>query len=397
MTRPFDGVRVLDFTHVVSGPFGSYQLALQGADVIKIEQRGGEEMRFGSLTPDWGKQGYSPGWAALNGNKRSLTLDLKQPRAIEIVKRLAATADVVMENFRPGVMDKLGIGHATLSEINPALIYCAVTGFGQEGPEAQTASFDGMIQAISGMMSMTGDPATGPVRTGFAAADTITGITAAYAISCALFQRTRTGRGQFVDVAMLDASMSLMAQQLTECLIGGHIQRQFGNLSVSRKPTANMFPTQDGNMILAVINEKQYRRLMTTLRLTDVFDDPRFETWTLRIANGQVLRERIAQAMRERSTDEWVERFKAADIPCGRVLNVREALDNPQLKHRAVIQHIDGPLGAMSLIGPGFKLADGTGAVVRPPPLPGQHVDELLQEMGYTHAQIEQLRSDDVV
>lgn len=397
MRKPFDGVRVLDFTHVVSGPFGSYQLALQGADVIKIEPRGGEEMRFGSLTPDWGKQGYSPGWAALNGNKRSLTLDLKKPEAIEIIRRLAKTADVVMENFRPGVMNKLGIGFEALREINSDLIYCAVTGFGQVGPEAQTASFDGMIQAISGMMSMTGDPACGPVRTGFAAADTITGITAAYAVSCALFQRTRSGHGQFVDVAMLDASMSLMAQQLTECLIGGHIQRQFGNLSVSRKPTANMFPTRNGNLILAVINEKQYVRLMTTLGCVAVLQDPRFDTWPNRIANAQALRDIIVQAMRDGTTEEWEEKFKAADIPCGRVLNVREALDNPQLKHRALLQHIEGPLGAMSLIGPGFQMSDGQGGIDRPPPMPGQHVDELLEEVGYGLTQIERLRVDGVV
>ncbi|HVR48717.1 MAG TPA: CoA transferase, partial [Pseudorhodoferax sp.] len=212
MSKAFHGVRVLDFTHVVSGPFGSYQLGLQGAEVIKVEQRGGEELRFGSLTPEWGKRGYSPGWAALNGNKKSITLDLKKPQAVEIVHRLVAEADVVIENFRPGVMDKLGIGYRALSAIQPQLIYCAVTGFGQEGPDSATGSFDGMIQAVSGMMSMTGDPATGPVRTGFAAADVITGMTAAFAVSAALFQRTHTGQGQYIDVAMLDASMSFMAQ-----------------------------------------------------------------------------------------------------------------------------------------------------------------------------------------
>lgn len=397
MSKAFHGVRVLDFTHVVSGPFGSYQLGLQGAEVIKVEQRGGEELRFGSLTPEWGKRGYSPGWAALNGNKKSITLDLKKPQAVEIVHRLVAEADVVIENFRPGVMDKLGIGYRALSAIQPQLIYCAVTGFGQEGPDSATGSFDGMIQAVSGMMSMTGDPATGPVRTGFAAADVITGMTAAFAVSAALFQRTHTGQGQYIDVAMLDASMSFMAQQLTECLIGGHIQRQFGNLSVSRKPTADLFPTRDGSLILAVIHEKQYQRLLTVLGREDLRTDPRLADWPARIAHAPLLRAAVAETMQQRTTEEWATCLREADIPCGRVLNVREALDSPQLQHRSLLQTVEGPLGPMTLVGAGFKMAHDEGGVDRPPPLPGQHTEELLRAAGYAEDAIRALRESEVV
>ena len=201
MTRPFEGVKILDFTQVLAGPYASYQLALLGADVIKVERREGEDMRRTPLSREWADRGLAPGWQAINGNKRSLTLDLSKPEAIAIVKQLAELADVVMENFRPGVMDRLGIGYAALSQINPKLIYCAVSGFGQTGPERSGAGYDGKIQALSGIMAITGHQETGPTRAGFAVCDVLSGATAAFGISSALFQRTHTGKGQLVDVS----------------------------------------------------------------------------------------------------------------------------------------------------------------------------------------------------
>jgi len=195
VTRPFEGVKILDFTQVLAGPYASYQLALLGADVIKVERRGGEDMRRTPLSREWADRGLAPGWQAINGNKRSLTLDLSRPEAITIVKQLAAHADVVMENFRPGVMDKLGIGYTALSAINPRLIYCAISGFGQTGPERLSAGYDGKIQALSGIMAITGHEESGPTRAGFAVCDVLSGATAAFGVSSALFQRTHTGRG----------------------------------------------------------------------------------------------------------------------------------------------------------------------------------------------------------
>ena len=263
--KPFAGVKVLDFTRVLAGPYGSYQLALLGADVIKVESREGDDMRFGSRANDWEKRGLAAPWVAVNSGKRSITLDLKKPKAIEVVKRLAAKADVVTENFRPGVMDKLGIGYETLKAINPRLIYCAVSGFGQVGPDRETAAFDGMIQAMSGLMSITGFPTNGPTRVGFAGADVMSGATAALGVASALYQRTHTGQGQLVDVAMIDAVMGYLAQQFTEHLMTGRVHGQGANLSVTRKPTGDLYKTRDGWMVLAVMTEPQFQRLMKTV------------------------------------------------------------------------------------------------------------------------------------
>ena len=202
-------------------------------------------MRRTPLSREWAERGLAPAFQAVNGNKRSLTLDLQKPDAIAIVKKLAAKVDVVMENFRPGVMDKLGIGYDTLKQINPRLIYAAVSGFGQVGPDKATAAFDGMIQAMSGLMSITGFPSNGPTRVGFAGADVMSGFTAAFGVASALYQRTHTGKGQLVDVAMIDAVTGFLAQQFTEHLMTGRVHEQAENLSVTRKPTGNLFKTRD--------------------------------------------------------------------------------------------------------------------------------------------------------
>src|SRR5689334_21867879 len=313
MSKPFTGVKVLDFTRVLAGPYGSYQLALLGADVIKVESREGDDMRFGSRANDWEKRGLAAPWVAVNSNKRSITLDLKKPKAIEVVKKLAAQADVVMENFRPGVMDKLGIGYDVLKAINPKLIYCAVSGFGQVGPERATAAFDGMIQAMSGLMSITGFPANGPTRVGFAGADVMSGATAALGVASALYQRTHTGTGQLVDVAMIDAVMGYLVQQFTEHLMTGRVHEQAQNLSVTRKPTGNLFKTKDGWMVLAVMTDPQFQSLMKVLGCELVLADARCADWPKRIENNKALHEVVEAAMKNESSATWAQRFAKAD------------------------------------------------------------------------------------
>ena len=265
MSKPFAGVRILDFTRYLAGPYGTYQLGLLGADVVKIESRDGDETRSQLISKEWADRKMPPGFLAVNGNKRSITLDLRKPEAVEVIKRLVTTADVVWENFRPGVMDKLGLGYDALSALNPRLIYCAVSGFGHTGPEKTTAAFDGKLQAMSGIMSITGEPAGGPMRAGFAICDTIGGMTAALAVSSAIYQRTHTGRGQFVDVAMLDAALAFIPGPVSEYMVAGIEQKQIGNGSVSRKPTASRFRAKDGFIVLAVLTEKQFVSLMKTI------------------------------------------------------------------------------------------------------------------------------------
>ena len=322
--QPFAGIHILDFTQVFAGPFGSYQLALLGADVIKIERPGGDDMRRGPPNKDWSARNLSTGFMGINCNKRFLALDLTKPKSIEIVGRLAAKADVVMENFRPGVMDKLGIGHAALSVINPRLIYCAVSGFGQNGPERATAAYDGKIQAMSGIMSVTGHPGEGPMRAGFAICDAIGGMTAAFAVSSALYQRTHTGRGQLVDVAMLDASLAFLSSFVTDYTVGGHVQGQSGNRAQSRLPTADVFKVKGGHILLAVNNEKQFGALARAIGLPDLAKDPRFRDWPARVANDAALRTIIEAAFASDDDKTWEARLTKGDVPCSRVWRIDE-------------------------------------------------------------------------
>jgi len=397
MSKPFSGVKVLDFTRVLAGPYGSYQLALLGADVIKVEAREGEEMRYGNRADDWEKRGLAAPWVAVNAGKRSITLDLKRPQAIEAVKRLAARSDVVMENFRPGVMDKLGIGYEALKKLNPRLIYCAISGFGQLGPDRATAAFDGMIQAMSGLMSITGFPGNGPTRVGFAGADVMSGATAALGVASALYQRTHTGKGQLVDVAMIDAVMGYMAQQFTEHLMTGRVHEQAQNLSVTRKPTGDLFRTKDGWMVLAVMTEPQFQRLMKVLGCDKALADPCFADWQKRIANAKALHEIVETAMQGESSAHWAALFAKNDVPAGRVLSIPETAKLDHFKRRTVLQTVETEHGPIRVVGSGFRLEHDGGSIERPPAALGQHTDEVLAEAGYSPAEIAELRAANVV
>jgi crotonobetainyl-CoA:carnitine CoA-transferase CaiB-like acyl-CoA transferase len=397
MTKPFAGVRILDFTRYLAGPYGTYQLALLGADVIKIESREGDESRHLLISKAWADRKMASSFLAVNANKRSLTLDLRKPEAVEVVKRLVPTADVVWENFRPGVMERLGLGHETLAALNPRLIYCAVSGFGHTGPERTTAAFDGKLQAMSGIMSITGDPAGGPMRAGFAICDTIGGMTAALAVSSALYQRTHTGRGQFVDVAMLDAALAFIPGPVSEYTVAGIEQRQIGNGSVSRKPTAHRFRAGSGYIVLAVLTDRQFASLMRTIGRADALEDPRFKDWRARTDNAAALREVIEAALAEDEPKSWEARLTAADVPCSTVWTIDEITRHPQLDHRDVLQTIDTRYGPMRLVGAGFRLAHGGPGIEREPPTLGEHTDEILRDAGYTPTEIQALRRDAVV
>jgi crotonobetainyl-CoA:carnitine CoA-transferase CaiB-like acyl-CoA transferase len=396
-SKAFSNVRVLDFTHFLSGPFGTFQLAMQGADVIKVEPRGGEAMRFTTTSKEWGLHGLGPHWLAVNAGKRSITIDLAKPEGTAIVKRLVKEVDVVTENFRPGVMERLGIGYPQLSEVNPRLIYCAISGFGASGPESETAAFDGKIQAMSGVMSLTGDPEGGPMRAGFAAADVTAGLTSAFAIATALYQRSQTGRGQFVDVSMLDSMMNMLAGMISEYTITGVRHPQYGNRSVSRLPTADRFRCGDGYIVLAVLTEKQFVRLMTTLGRPDILKDPRFADWDSRMEHAGAVREIVEDAMAGGDPKAWERRLTEANVPCATVYSIDEILPHPQVRHRGLIEQVATPLGPVSLVGAGFQLAHGRGAIDRPAALAGEHTEEILGSIGYGAAAIAELRAAEVV
>jgi len=395
--RPFSDIRILDFTQVLAGPYGSYQLALLGADVIKVERREGEDMRRTPLSREWAERGMAPSWLAINGNKRSLTLDLQKPAAKEIVRRLAAKADVVMENFRAGVMDRLELGYQALSEVNPMLIYCAISGFGQTGPSSNEAGYDGKIQALSGIMSITGHAEMGPTRAGFAVCDVLSGMTAAFAVSSALFQRAHTGKGQFIDVSMLEASLAFLSTQVADFTVAGHRQEQFGNQAISRKVTANLFRAKDSYLLLAVNDEKQFRALMRELGRPDVLEDARFGDWFLRKENEAALRAIIEAALAAEDAKTWETRLNAAGAPSASIWRIEEIIDHPQIVARGAMQTAETEYGPLRLMGSGFQMAHGGGRLDSAPPALGAHSDTVLAEIGYGEAEIAALRADAVI
>ncbi|MFN5510965.1 MAG: CaiB/BaiF CoA transferase family protein [Burkholderiales bacterium] len=395
--KPFAGVRVLDFTHFLAGPFSTFQLAVQGAEVIKVEPVSGDAMRLSPISREWSERQLGPAWMAVNANKRSITLDLGKPEAVEIVNRLVREVDIVCENFRPGVLERKGMGWSQLSKINPRLIYCGISGFGSTGPERGTASFDGKIQAMSGLMSITGDEQGGPMRAGFALADITTGMTAAFAMASALYQRTHTGRGQFVDVAMLDAMLNFMAPQVAEYTVMQYMHPQYGNRSTSRKPTADRFACGDGHIVLAVLTDKQFDNLLRALGRSDLLGDPRFSDWFTRTENEVELRRIIEEAMRAGSAKDWEQRLTAADVPCATVWKISEIVNHPQVQHRGLVQPAQTPYGEVRLAGAGFRMAHGNGGIEGPVATPGADTQRVLASIGYDETQIRQLQADRVI
>jgi crotonobetainyl-CoA:carnitine CoA-transferase CaiB-like acyl-CoA transferase len=302
-----------------------------------------------------------------------------------------------MENFRAGVMDRLGLGYAALSAINPKLIYCAISGFGQTGPASNEAGYDGKIQAMSGIMAITGHAETGPTRAGFAVCDVLSGATGAFAIASALFQRTHTGKGQFLDVSMLEASLAFLTTQVADYTVAGHHQPQAGNQAISRKVTANLFRAKESWLLLAVNDDKQYRNLMTAIGRADVLDDLRFSDWFLRKENEVALRVIIEDALAAADSKTWERRLNDAGAPCASIWKIEEIIDHPQVTARNVLQTVDSPYGPLRLMGSGFQMAHGGGKLDSLAPQPGADTDAVLASIGYDEAAIVALRAAAVI
>ncbi len=400
MNRPFEGVRVVDLTRVLAGPYSTYQLALLGADVVRVEQPGKSDfVRFGGGDPDLASAGLGPGFLAQNANKKSMAVDLKDPRGKEIVRKLVASADVLTENFRPGVMERLGLGAASLAAVNPRLIYCAISGYGQDGPMAQRPAYDHVVQAVSGMMTTNGDDSGRPRRVGFPMIDYVAGLSAAFAISSALFQRERSGTGQIIDVAMMDAAVAIMAPMLAPFLQGITPPTRQGDRAASGSPYSGMFETADGLLALAANAPHQAKALANEIDRADLFDDARVREWGQNAGYVALVQEALAAAFATASALEWEERLGALGVPAGKVRGLAEIMDSDQLAARGLIQTIADPVTARDyrVPGVGFKMAHDGAQVTAAPPRLGQDTDAVLADLGYDQNQINGLRADAVV
>jgi crotonobetainyl-CoA:carnitine CoA-transferase CaiB-like acyl-CoA transferase len=401
MAKAFAGVRVLDFSQVLAGPSCTQQLALLGADVIKIEEPvAGDQSRGIMADNDLGRLGMSPYFLSMNANKRSITLDMKHPRAAEVLARLATTADIVVQNFRPGVLNRLGFGYEAVRAIKPDIIYCSISGYGQEGPFATAPAYDGAVQAVSGLMAVTGQPDGPPTRVGSSIVDLSTAMMAAFAIASALFRRAMTGEGQHLDVAMFDTALALMAPMANVWMNTGRAPERLGNGSPAYVPTADSFPAGAGEILIAALTERQWQGICTAIDRPDLLTDPRFTTTDARRANAAALRATLTEAFASADAGEWSKRLSVAGVPVAPILSLQEALTHPQLAYRNIVSRLPGASGIdreIALTGSAFTASQDGPQVVAPPPAKGQHTAEILREAGYSAGEIETLRTERVV
>ncbi|HEY8578439.1 MAG TPA: CoA transferase [Beijerinckiaceae bacterium] len=384
MSGPLAGLRVLDLTNVLAGPYCCYQLALMGADVIKVEAPGaGDLARQLGADEALNARRMGASFLAQNAGKRSIALDLKSDDGRATFLKLVATADALVENFRPGVMDRLGLGAAALRAAHPGLVYCAISGFGQDGPLRDNPAYDQIVQGLSGAMSVTGDAASAPLRTGFPISDTIGGLTAAMAVCGALVRCARTGEGETIDVSMLESTLSAMGWQVSNWLIAGVEPQALGNENMTAAPSG-AFATGDGLLNIAANKQEQFERLCAVIGRPELAQDPRFAERGARKRRRYELRAEIEAALAGAGAAEWADRLNAAGVPAGAVLTVPQALAQPQVAARGFVRRFPPSPGLdreVAVTRAGFRLASGDPAPAAPPPRLDEHAEEILREL----------------
>lgn len=399
MLVPLKGIRVLDLTNVLAGPFCCHQLAHMGADVIKVEVPGsGDLARQLGADADLNQKLMGVSFLAQNPGKRSMTLNLKNTAAREAFLKLVSSADVLVENFRPGVMKRLGLGYETLKGVNPRLIYCAISGFGQDGPLHDLPAYDQIIQGMSGVMSITGAPENAPYRVGYPISDTVGGITAAFAITSVLADHQRS-EGCFIDISMLEASLATMGWAVSNYLVAGHVPQPMGNNNVTASPSGT-FRTASGPLNIAANKQEQFEAVCQVIGREDLITDPRFSKRQARLQHRAELTEQLEGALLTRSADEWWALLVKAGVPSGPVYKVPQALDHPQIRDRGMVAHFDQVPGVgrpLKLLRTGIKIDHQAPSVATPPPMLGEHTDSILGELGYSPEQIETLRKENAL
>ena len=394
--QAFTGLRILDFTQVLAGPFATQQLAQLGADVIKIEARDVGDLTRGLLAT--GADGMAPSFLTCNLGKRSLTLDLKHPSAKDIIFKLLETSDAVVENFKPGTIEKLGFGYEAMRARKPDIVYASISGYGQTGPKSELPAFDGAIQAASGMMSISGHADTGPVRTGYFSVDMSTALNAAFAISAALFRRHVTGEGQRIDVSMMDSAMVMQAAQVSNYLVNGTMPELLGNASPTKQPTANVFATANGFIQVIGLREAQAKAFLTAAGRPDLYEA--YPQPTERIEASAEISAALNPVIAGHSTEHWLDLLDKAGVPAAAIRDLAEATADEQNAHRLSFTDIAKP-GAenetVQVVSAGHMTQPAPPRVQGPPPALGQHTDEILLEIGYSQADIDALRADSAI
>jgi CoA:oxalate CoA-transferase len=394
-----EGVRVLDLTNVLAGPFCCYQLAQLGAEVIKVEVPGaGDLARQLGADAELNQNLMGASFLAQNAGKRSVTINLKSSAGKEVFHRLAATADAIVENFRPGVMDRLGLGYEALRKTKADLIYCAISGFGKDGPLRDNPAYDQIVQGLSGVMSVTGDKQSAPLRVGFPVADTIGGLTAAFAIAAALFRRTQSGHGEFIDVSMLEATLVTMGWAVSNWLIAGIRPEPMGNENMTASPSGT-FKTGAGLLNIAANKQDQFETLCELIGRKELATDPRYVDREERKRRRHELKAELESALAEKSAREWSALLNRHGVPAGEVLSIPEVLEHQQLTERGLIKHFQaaGVDRDIAVVRAGFRLASGDPAPASPPPLLGADNETILQELGYDWDAIAKLKAEGVV
>ncbi|MFC7703794.1 CaiB/BaiF CoA transferase family protein [Plastorhodobacter daqingensis] len=385
MPQPLAGVRIADFSHVIAGPLATYFLCLLGAEVIKVEPETGDVLR--NYTQRRDLRGMAEPFIGANAGKKSVVLDLKTPFGKEAARRLVASADIMVENFRPGVIDRLGLGYESLRKDNPSLIFCSISGYGQTGPMRDYPAIDQIIQSVSGLMGLSGEADSGPMRIGFPIVDTYSALLAAFAIQAAYLQRERDPqrRGQHIDMSMLDASLVMMASVVNPMFISDTEPRRTGNRGFSLAPTADTFATRDLPITIGAVQQNQYERLCTAIGRPELLVDPRFADAEARMANDAALQAELAQTFRTRGGLEWEELLSKAGVPAGAVRPVRDVLDLPQLQDRGLKLSVEVPNKAVpraTILNAGFRFAHDGPGTASPPPQLGEHTQEVLADLG---------------
>jgi formyl-CoA transferase len=389
---PLEGIRVLDLSRILAGPYCTMMLGDLGAEVIKVERPG-----TGDDTRTWGppfKGGEAAYYLCCNRNKRSIVIDLKKPEGIEVVRELARTADVLVENFTPGLMKRFGLDYETLSAENPRLVYCSITAYGQDGPYRDRPGYDMVLSAVGGLMYITGERDGDPVKVGVAITDVVTGVQSSGAIMAALLWRERSGKGQFIDVSLLDTQVACLANIASNYLVGGQEATRWGTAHASIIPY-QVFKTKDQPIAIAVANQKLWVSFCKAVGKQEWIDDPRFETNPKRVENREALLPLVADMFARRTAAEWVDLLVASAIPCGPVNDMQHLFSDPQVLHRDMVAEVPHPtIDDLKLVGIPVKYADTPGRIRRAPPTLGQHTAEVLEEvLGYDDERIAALQS----